>query len=233
MVENVKDRTQNQVQAYQQYEEFGGEAFDSDNRVIPTNDRSSPAEFGRKRARKSVFSRLVMPSKERDAEEDSSPVAEPVDEVMAFLNDCQKHLMEQKRPNATDPARFVKPKKKKEKIHTREVPDSGAKLPLTETSPDDLLACEERVEHSDQKQPFIDFKRRSQAEKSSGNPAQECKDSLEDSAPRDKKRKLLRPKLTEDDWEKDGKSNIPIEIDMAPKSASEVPLLDLLARFGQ
>lgn len=225
----AEGRAENKVQAYQQNEEFGGEAFDSDSRVI----RSSPAEFGRKRARKSVFSRLVMPSKEPGAEEDSSPIAEPVDEVMAFLNDCQKHLMEQKRPDVTNPARFVKPKKKKEKIHTREVPESGAMLPFTETSPDDVLDCEERVD-SDQKQPFIDFKRRSQAEKGSCNQTQESKDSLEESAPQDKKRKLLRPKLTEDDSEKDrGNVNIPIEDDTAPKSTSEIPLLDLLARFGQ
>ncbi|KAF8101692.1 hypothetical protein N665_0201s0016 [Sinapis alba] len=231
----VEDRTQNEVQAYQQHEDFGGEAFDSDNRVIRMKDGVSPTEPERKRARKSVFSRLVMPSKERVVEKVSSPVAEPVDEVMAFLNDCQKHLMEQKRPNVTDdPARIGKPKKRKEKNHTKEVPDNGAMLPFTETSPDDVLDCEERVEHSDQKQSFIDFKRRSQAEKISGDPTQECKDSLEDSAPRDKKRKLLRPKLTEDGSEKDrGNNDNLIENHTAPKSASEVPLLDLLARFGQ
>ncbi|CAH8357999.1 unnamed protein product [Eruca vesicaria subsp. sativa] len=224
-----ENRTQNKVQVYQQHEDFGGEAFDSDSRVIRMNERSSPAEFERTRARKSVFSRLAMPSKEREAEEDTSPVSEPNDEVMAFLNDCQKHLMEQKRPDATDPARFIKPKKKKQKIHTKEVlGDDGSMLPFVETGPDDQL------EHSDQKPPFIDFKRRSQVEKSSVNPSQECKDSLDDSAPQDKKRKLVRPKLTEDDSEKDrGNNDNPIENDMAPKSASEAPLLDLLARFGQ
>ncbi|KAH0851259.1 hypothetical protein HID58_091073, partial [Brassica napus] len=224
-----ENRAQNKVQDHQQHEEFGSEAFDSDNRVIRMKDGVSPAEPERKRARKSVFSRLVMPPKEPDAEKDSSPVAEPVNEVMAFLNECQKHLMEQKRPDTADPVRFVKPKKKKEKNHSKEALDNGAMIPFTGTSPDDMSDCEEGVEH---KQPFIDFKRRSQAEKS--NPTQECKESLEDSLPQDKKRKLLRPRLIEDDSEKDrGNNDNPTETDMAPKPASEVSLLDLLARFDQ
>ncbi|CDY31667.1 hypothetical protein HID58_017607 [Brassica napus] len=224
-----ENRAQNKVQDHQQHEEFGSEAFDSDNRVNRMKDGVSPAEPERKRARKSVFSRLVIPPKEPDAEKDSSPVAEPVNEVMAFLNECQKHLMEQKRPDTADPVRFVKPKKKKEKNHSKEALDNGAMIPFTGTSPDDMSDCEEGVEH---KQPFIDFKRRSQAEKS--NPTQECKESLEDSLPQDKKRKLLRPRLVEDDSEKDrGNNDNPIETDTAPKPASEVPLLDLLARFGQ
>uniref|UniRef100_A0A1J3I4H3 B2 protein n=1 Tax=Noccaea caerulescens TaxID=107243 RepID=A0A1J3I4H3_NOCCA len=209
-------RTHNQVQAYQQHEEFNGDALDSNNRVIRMNERVNPAGLERNRTRKSVFSRLAMPSEERVAEKDTSPISdsESVDEVMAFLNDCHEHWVEQKKPNMSNPEAFGKPKKKKEKIRTAEVLDNDLMLPFTETTPEDLSDCEENVEHSAQKRSFIDFKRRSKAQKSPGNPSQGC----ELSAPQDKKRKLLRPKLIEGDSEKiRGNNGNPIENDLAPQ----------------
>ncbi|ESQ52124.1 hypothetical protein EUTSA_v10016310mg [Eutrema salsugineum] len=199
--------------------------------VIRKEELVNPAEFERKRTRKSVFSRLAMPSKENQ-KEDTSSDTESVDEVMAFLKDCHKHWMEQKRPKMSNHEVLRKPKKKNKKIHTPEVLDTDLILPFSETTPDDLLDCEESMEHSAQKRPFIDFRRRSK--KSRENPTQGCKESPEHSAPQNKKRKLLRPKLIEDDSEKDrGNNGNPIENVLASQSAKEVPFHDLHGRSDQ
>ncbi|VVB02167.1 unnamed protein product [Arabis nemorensis] len=229
-----ENRPKNQGQTYQHREEFGGDAFDPYNRVIRMEDHVNPAELERKRARKSVFSRLDLPSKERDAEKDTSPDNESVDEVMAFLNDCRKHWMEPKRSKMSNPEYFGNQKKKKENSHKREVLDNDLMLPLTETTPDDPSDCEESMEHNAQKLPFIDFQRRSKAQKAYGNPTQGRKGSPEHSALPNKKRKLLRPKLIEDNSEKDGGNNDnPIENILASQSASEVPVHAFLGREDQ
>ncbi|CAA7021559.1 unnamed protein product [Microthlaspi erraticum] len=228
-------RSQNQVQAYQQHEEFGGDALDSNKRVIRMKERVSPAALERNRTRKSVFSRLAMPSEERVAEKDTSPISdsESVDEVMAFLNDCNEHWAVQKKPNRSNPEVLGKPKKKKETIRTAEVLDNDPMLPFTETTPDDLSDCEENMEHSAQKRPFIDFKRRSKAQQSPGDPSQGCEDNSKHSAPQDKKRKLLRPKLIEDDSEKErGNNGNPIENDLAPQDRKRKLLRPKLTEDG-
>ncbi|CAA0374729.1 unnamed protein product [Arabidopsis thaliana] len=208
-----ENRANNEVQAYQPHKEFGGDAFDSNNRVT---HRVSPAKLERNRTRTSVFNRLGGRLKQLDAERDTSPDTESVDEVMAFLNDCHKDWMEQKRANMSNSEDVAIPKKKKEKIHTAEVLDNDLMLTFTETTPDDLLDCEGSMEHSVQKLPFIDFKRRSRAQRSLGNPTQGCKDNPEHSASPNKKRKLLRPKLVEDDSEKDRENKAgPIKIVLA------------------
>ncbi|KAG7573665.1 Development/cell death domain [Arabidopsis suecica] len=237
----LENRANNEVQAYQRQKEFGGDAFDSNNRVTEMKDRVKPAELEGNKTRESVFNRLGGRSKERVSEKDMSPDTESVDEVMAFLNNRHKDWMEQKRANTSSSEDFGKPKKKKEKIHTAGVLDNDLMLPLTETTPDDLLDCEGSMEHTVQKLPFIDFKRRSKAQRSLGNPTQEH------SASPSKKRKLLRPKLVEDESEKDRGhkagpvkivlasakdrgNNDPIVKFLASKSATEVPVHDFLGR---
>ncbi|XP_020884114.1 uncharacterized protein LOC9317444 [Arabidopsis lyrata subsp. lyrata] len=245
----LENRANNEVQAYQRQKEFGDDAFDSNNRVTEMKNRIKPAELEGNKTRESVFNRLGGRSKERVAEKDMSPDTESVDEVMAFLNDRHKDWMEQKRANMSNSEDFGKPKKKKEKIHTAEVKrENDMMLPFTETTPDNLLDCEGSMEHTVQKLPFIDFKRRSKARRSSlGNPTQGCKDSPEHSASQSKKRKLLRPKLVEDDSEKDRGhkagpikivlasakdrgNNDPIVKFLASKSATEVPVHGFLGR---
>ncbi|KAL1200454.1 B2 protein [Cardamine amara subsp. amara] len=224
-----ENKTHHEVQAYQHHEESGSDAFDSNNRVIGIKDRVNPAELERNRTRVSVFKRLSTSLEEPDAEQDPASDTESVDEVMAFLNDCHKDWMDQKRPNKNNPEDFVKTKIKKEKTRTSKVLDNDLMLPFIETTPDDLLDCEESMEQSAQKLSFIDFKRRSRAQKSLGNPTQGCKDSPEHSASQNKKRKLLRPKLIVDDSEKDrGNNDDPHENVLASQSAPEVPFPDLL-----
>ncbi|XP_010509653.1 PREDICTED: uncharacterized protein LOC104786039 [Camelina sativa] len=247
---DLYDRTSNKGQAYQRHEEFGGDAFDSNNRVTRMKERVNHAELGRTKTRESVFKRLgVPPSKERYAEKDTSPETESVDDVMAFLNDCHKVWMEKKRSNMSTSEDSGKPKKKKEKIQRAEVLDNDLIHPFTETTPDDLLDCEGSMEQNVQKLPFINFKRRSKAPKSPGDLTQGCKESPETPASQNKKRKLLRPKLIEDDSEKDrgnkdnpirivlasendrGKNEDPIiENILASQSAGEVPVHDFIGR---
>ncbi|XP_019102465.1 PREDICTED: uncharacterized protein LOC104792268 [Camelina sativa] len=217
---DLYDRTNNKGQASQRHEDFGGDAFDSNNRVTRMKERVNPAELGRTRTRESVFKRLgVPPSRERYAEKDTSPDTESVDEVMAFLNDCHKVWMEKKRSNMSTSEDSGKPKKKKEKIQRAEVLDNDLTHPLIETTPDDMLDCEGSMEQSVQKLPFINFKRRSKAQKSPGDPTQGCKESPETPASQNKKRKLLRPKLIEEDSEKDrGNKDNPIRIVLASEN---------------
>ncbi|CAH2059314.1 unnamed protein product [Thlaspi arvense] len=226
----TEKRAQNRVQDYQRHEK----AFDTNNRMI-REDLVNPAELERRRTRKSVFSRLAMPAVKRDAEKETSSDTESVDEVMAFLNDCHKHWMGQKRANMNTPGDFGKPKEKKEKTLTTEMLDADLMLPFTETTPDELLDCEESMEHSPKKRPFIDFKRRSKVQKTSGSPTQGCsKESPGHSAPQGKKRKLVRPKLIEDDSEKDkGNNDNPTDSVLASQSASDVPVPDLLGSGDQ
>ncbi|XP_023639381.1 uncharacterized protein LOC111830903 [Capsella rubella] len=200
---DLYDRTNIKGQAYQRHEEFGGNAFDSNNRVTQIEERVNPAELGRNRTRESVFKRLGVPSKGRDAKDNISPDTESVDEVMAYLNDCHKHWMEQKRLNMGTSEDSGKPKKKKEKIQTAEVLDNDMMRHFTETTPDDLFDCEGSIEHNVPKLPIINFKRRSEAQKSPGEPTQGCKENPETPASQNKKRKLMRPKLIEDDLGKD------------------------------
>ncbi|CAN8316342.1 unnamed protein product [Cochlearia groenlandica] len=231
-----ENRTQNKVQAYQRHDDSSGYSFDSNNRMIRKVDIVNSDELERKRTKKSVFRRLALPSKEHEDGKDSSPDTESVDEVMAYLNGCQKYWTEKKRPNLANHGSFGKPKKMMEKIHTKEVLDKDLMLPVTETSPNDLLDRGESMEHSDKMRPFIDFKRRSKAQNILGSPTQGfSEDSHGHSAPQNRKRKLMRPKLNEDDSEKKrGNDDNPTGNVLASQSsASEVPVHDLLGHGDQ
>ncbi|CAN8285129.1 unnamed protein product [Cochlearia groenlandica] len=190
-----ENRARNKVQAYQRHEEFGSDAFDSKDRVVRMKHFVDPSEFEIKRTRNSVFSRLSMPSKECVVEKDT----ESADEVMAFLNECQRHCTEQK---------------EKVEIHTADLLGNDLKstFPFFKATRDDMLYCEESIEHS-------------------ANPTLECKDGTKHSAFEDKTMELLRPELGEDDSEKDiGGNN---ENFSASRSDTEVHFYDFLGLGDQ
>ncbi|XP_010540677.1 PREDICTED: uncharacterized protein LOC104814360 isoform X2 [Tarenaya hassleriana] len=147
--------------------------------------------------RRSVFSRLGLPPKECDTKMDTSEVDESVDEVMSFLHECHEHWM--KREELKSITRNVDAggnfEMKKQKTRTAEPLEDDPMSPTSETALNDALACEETMQQPVQKPTFIDFKRRSERQKSRGDLTQGCKEKPEDPAPRLKKRKLVRPKL--------------------------------------